>query len=311
MAIKGRSANQTTINTRLADNVTNLIEPVDTRTTQTDLNDSSFNITDDDTDRINEGLKLFTNAVDKAKVANVPTDTNAAISTLQSQINNLSGSLVPQGNWDAATNTPDITAEVGEGRYWVVNVAGATDLGGLTDWSINDWAVRTATGWLKIDNSDAVLSVNTKKGVVVLNTDDIAPTVSRAYLTDLPQTISNTKTFDSLATFEQGIRAHRPSVNEGGSFTVAATHKNKQVQLITAGAVVITIDDSTVAAFEKDDEVEFAWLIDLGANTVEFAVGGSQAIVSEDSALGLSKVGSGAFLKYIENNVWLLIGSLI
>jgi len=84
----------------------------------------------------------------------------------------MSGSLT-QGNWNANTNTPDITSTTTTGHYWIVSVAGNTDLDGITVWEVNDWAIKTNTGWTKIDNTDNVLSVNGETGTVVLNQDDI------------------------------------------------------------------------------------------------------------------------------------------
>jgi len=55
MANKSRTAVQTAINTNLADNSTGNISAADTRGTQTDLNDSSFNIISDDADVIVDG----------------------------------------------------------------------------------------------------------------------------------------------------------------------------------------------------------------------------------------------------------------
>ncbi len=73
-------------------------------------------------------------------------------------ISDLLSSLQPQGNWNASTNTPDITATTETGHFWIVSVAGTTSLGGITDWGVNDWAVKTATGWAKVDNSEALTS---------------------------------------------------------------------------------------------------------------------------------------------------------
>lgn len=82
-----------------------------------------------------------------------------------------------QGNWNADTNTPDlVTATPDVGNYWIVNVAGATDLDGITDWGVNDWAVYTINGWAKMDFSNAVTSVNGQNGVVVLDKTDIGLT---------------------------------------------------------------------------------------------------------------------------------------
>ena len=39
------------------------------------------------------------------------------------------------------------------GDYYIVSVAGSTNLNGITDWEIGDWAVFANTTWTKIDNS--------------------------------------------------------------------------------------------------------------------------------------------------------------
>ena len=88
------------------------------------------------------------------------------------------GALSYQGTWDASTNTPTLTSSVGtKGYYYVVSVAGSTNLNGITDWKIGDWAVYSGTAWQKIDNTDGVTSVNGYTGAVVLTQTDISGTV--------------------------------------------------------------------------------------------------------------------------------------
>jgi len=66
------------------------------------------------------------------------------------------GALSYQGTWNASTNTPTLTSSVGtKGYYYVVSVAGSTDLNGITDWQVGDWAVYNGTAWQKVDNTDA------------------------------------------------------------------------------------------------------------------------------------------------------------
>ena len=91
----------------------------------------------------------------------------------QSQIP-LMGDLNYQGTWNASTNTPTLTSSVGtKGYYYVVDVAGSTNLNGITDWQIGDWAIFNGTVWQKVDNTDAVTSVNGAIGTVVLTTTNI------------------------------------------------------------------------------------------------------------------------------------------
>jgi hypothetical protein len=85
------------------------------------------------------------------------------------------GALSYQGTWDASTNTPTLTSSVGtKGYYYVVSVAGNTNLNGITDWLVGDWAVYNGTVWQKVDNTETVTSVNGQTGAVVLTTTNIA-----------------------------------------------------------------------------------------------------------------------------------------
>ena len=86
----------------------------------------------------------------------------------------LIGGLNYQGAWNASTNTPTLTSSVGtKGYYYAVSVAGTTNLNGITDWQVGDLAVYSGTAWQKIDNTDAVTSVNGYTGTVVLTYSDV------------------------------------------------------------------------------------------------------------------------------------------
>ena len=66
------------------------------------------------------------------------------------------GALSYQGTWNASTNTPTLTSSTGtKGYYYVVSVAGNTNLDGITDWQVGDWAVYNGSAWQKVDNTDA------------------------------------------------------------------------------------------------------------------------------------------------------------
>jgi hypothetical protein len=94
------------------------------------------------------------------------------------------GELNYQGTWNATTNTPTLTSSVGtKGYYYVVSVAGTTNLNGITDWQIGDWAVFNGTVWQKVDNTDSVTSVNGLTGTVVLTTTNIAEGTNEYFTT--------------------------------------------------------------------------------------------------------------------------------
>jgi len=59
-----------------------------------------------------------------------------------------------QGTWDAATNTPTLVSSVGiTGGYYVVSVAGSTNLNGITSWFVGDWAIFNGTVWQKVNGT--------------------------------------------------------------------------------------------------------------------------------------------------------------
>ena len=84
------------------------------------------------------------------------------------------GALSYQGTWNASTNTPTLTSSTGtKGYYYVVSVAGSTNLDGITDWLVGDWAVYNGSVWQKVDNTETVTSVNGQTGAVVLTASSV------------------------------------------------------------------------------------------------------------------------------------------
>jgi len=84
------------------------------------------------------------------------------------------GALQYQGVWDAAANTPDIGGGTPEkGDYYVVSVTGTTNLSGITDWTLSDWAVYDGTAWSKLDRTPetVILSGNS----IVAPFTDVTP----------------------------------------------------------------------------------------------------------------------------------------
>jgi hypothetical protein len=105
-------------------------------------------------------------------VATLDSSTKVPISQIPDAV---IGALNYQGTWNASTNTPTLTSSVGtKGYYYVVSVAGSTNLNGTSDWLVGDWAVYNGTIWQKIDNTDSVTSVNGLTGAVVLTTTNVA-----------------------------------------------------------------------------------------------------------------------------------------
>jgi hypothetical protein len=62
------------------------------------------------------------------------------------------GSLTYAGTWNASSNNPTLTSSVGTlNNYYVVSVAGSTNLNGISSWQVGDWAIFNGTVWQRID----------------------------------------------------------------------------------------------------------------------------------------------------------------
>jgi hypothetical protein len=107
-----------------------------------------------------------------------------AFGKVQNQISALVGGVMYEGTWNASTNTPTITSSVGaKGDYYIVATAGSTNINGITSWNVGDWIIFNGTTWDKVDNTDAVSSVNGYTGAVSLVTSDV-PESGSLYFTN-------------------------------------------------------------------------------------------------------------------------------
>ena len=92
------------------------------------------------------------------KVSGVTAGTaNTDAVNLQQLNDATTGVLVYQGVWNASTNTPTLASATGTpGYYYIVDTDGSTNLDGITDWKVGDWAVfsdMATDAWQKIDNT--------------------------------------------------------------------------------------------------------------------------------------------------------------
>jgi hypothetical protein len=57
-----------------------------------------------------------------------------------------------QGSWNASTNSPALASSVGtNGEFYIVSIAGGTNLNGITNWGIGDWAIFNGTAWQRVE----------------------------------------------------------------------------------------------------------------------------------------------------------------
>ena len=108
---------------------------------------------------LNGTINTVTTAATKGNSTNDTTVATTAF--VQNVVGTIPAGLVFQGTWNANTNTPTLTSGSGTtGNFYIVSVAGSTNLDGITDWQVGDWAVFIEQGasdqWEKIDNSSVL-----------------------------------------------------------------------------------------------------------------------------------------------------------
>jgi hypothetical protein len=92
------------------------------------------------------------------RIQGIDTVSAATDAASKAYVDNLTtGVLTYQGTWNASTNSPTLSSGSGTpGYYYIVSVAGSTNLDGITDWAVGDWAVfsdQATDAWQKIDNT--------------------------------------------------------------------------------------------------------------------------------------------------------------
>ena len=144
------------------------------------------------------------------------------------------GGLSYQGSWNASTNTPALASGVGvNGYYYVVSVAGSTNLDGVTDWLVGDWAIFNGTTWQKIDQTNLVSSVNGQVGVVSIAYADLAGAIP-TWNQDTTGTAAKTNALNSATTV---VNVSSSSAPTNGQVLTATSGTAATWQTPAAGGV--------------------------------------------------------------------------
>lgn len=131
----------------------------------------------------------------------------------------ISGATNYMGLWDASTNTPTIpvAATGNKGNYYIVSVAGTTDINGISSWVVTDQIISDGTQWAKITGQPTtVVSLNGMTGIVTLNASNL-PNLSQVGKTNNYTDLSNIPATFPPSTHNQSITTIT------GASTVAAT----------------------------------------------------------------------------------------
>jgi len=232
----------------------------------------------------------------------------------------LQGAVSYQGTWNASTNTPTLTSSVGtKGYYYVVSVAGATNLNGITSWGVGDWAIYNGTAWEKIDNTDAVTSVNGYTGTVVLSSADVgAVPTTRTISTstglsgggDLSanRTLALANTAVTAGIYGSATQAPQYTVDAQGRLTASANIT------ITPAFSSVTGKPTTLAGYGITDaqplDSDLTAIAALTPTLDNFIVGNGTSWVLETPAQTRTSLGLGTIATQNANSVAITGGSI-
>lgn len=180
-----------------------------------------------------------------------------------SSITNAIGALNYKGTWNAATNTPTLVSGVGtKGDYYVVSVAGNTNLDGQTLWGVGDMAVFNGTAWQKVDggNTSTVtdLTVTTLTGYMYANNTSPVTASTTIPVANITGAVPNTvNVIAGTGMSGGGALTGNVTVNLANTAVTAGTYGNatavasftvdQQGRLTNAGNVTIAISNSAVS----------------------------------------------------------------
>lgn len=217
--------------------------------------------------------------------------------------------LTYSGVWDANTNTPTLTSSIGnEGHFYIVSVAGTTNLNGITDWQIGDWAIFTNGVWLKIDNSDTIGGSGT--------TNELPYWVSPTTLGSL-----STTTYPSLTelSYVKGVTSaiqtqldSKTDKNISLSTKLASSilglsDANKLVEMNVGSANTLTIPASATTNFPIGTQILIS---QLGAGQTQIVAALGVTLLSAGGKTKLTNQYSGASLIKRDTDTWYLFGDI-
>jgi hypothetical protein len=182
-----------------------------------------------------------------------------------SSVINAIGALNYKGTWNASTNTPTLVSSVGtKGDYYVVSVAGSTNLNGTTLWGVGDWAVFNGSIWEKVDAGDTTnvtsLTVTTLTGYMYANNTSpvtASLTIPNSGLANSTLTLGNTTLTLGGTTSNVGNltvanvtiiggTANVTTLNHVSNTTVTATYGIASLPLQPAGFMQVNLNGTVV-----------------------------------------------------------------
>jgi hypothetical protein len=213
---------------------------------------------------LNGTINTVTTAVTKANATNDTTVATTAF--VQNLIGTIPAGLVFQGTWNAATNTPTLTSGTGTtGNFYIVSVDGSTNLDGITDWKVGDWAVFIEQGasdqWEKVDNSSVLDGSGTGNQITKWAGSGTSNTLTDSIVTDNGTSVGIGTTLPGAG---YKLEVNGLLKSNGGYFTNpvsifdSSITENPRLSLGRSSGETLNFDvtDRDAIIYHKQDEVD-------------------------------------------------------
>ncbi len=160
-------------------------------------------------------------------------------------------SLTYAGNWNASTNSPDLSGGGNLGEFYIVNNAGAFNLAGgagTNSWAVGDWAVwnNVVGQWEKIDNATNVQSFNGRSGAVTPALNDYTwaqVDKSTSSLGDIADVDLTGATDGKVLKYQSGTWVIADDLSSGGAGSVSSSE--------IADGTIVNADINASAAIDQ------------------------------------------------------------
>jgi hypothetical protein len=154
-----------------------------------------------------------------------------------SSITNAIGALNFKGTWDANANSPALASSVGtKGDYYVVGTAGSTNLNGISNWGVGDWATYNGSIWQRVEGGANLNGVDLSVSGTSTLSGLTASTALALNASKEVVSVTNTGTGDN-------VLATSPTLVTPVLGAATATSINKVAMTAPATAATLTIAD--------------------------------------------------------------------
>lgn len=252
-------------------------------------------------------LDLITAAytiAEQTKVGHISVTQAVDLDQMELDIAALDAAVVLQGVWDASVGTFPGGGTAQSGASYIVSVGGTVDgvvftandrIVAVTD---NASTTTYAANWHKLDYTDAVLSVNSQTGAVVLDADDIDDTstahkfVTAADLVVLSNTSGTNSGDNAVNTLYSSLvsnATHTGEVTGATTLTVNPTAISNKTLVTAATGDMVLIWDATDSTLKRVNASDFLAVgFDNTTATVTFGTGAATSVIQSNGNFNLT-----------------------